>query len=135
MSYEPHDNDLLGAVCHNRVWRLFAGTVGEWILDYYSYDDSFSLDQPFRGNLYVVETKDGEAFLRAMAPYEVAPETLTRTSPEERKPLTFVVNFDTSTYVNGYFDLALEDHVPEGWNSTHGDPVSAVPEQLRRLWT
>lgn len=135
-----HVDDLIGITKYSSHWQLFAGTVAEWILDYTSYDPTFSpsgSDVVFRGNLLLVTENNASDFLAAMEPYRLSSEELRaffKTANCCNWPLVAMVDFDAKFYVNGFSEMPLHRYVPTGWKSIEGNPLEYVPEELRSIW-
>jgi hypothetical protein len=102
-------NDLLGAVMCKNYWRIFLGSVAEWILDYATYDPTFDPSEwteVFRNNLLRVDETLAEQNCSAMQPYELTPvdvKKLLREQGANYFPLAVVIDFDKKVVVNGFF--------------------------------
>jgi hypothetical protein len=132
-------DDIIGAVKLDSRWRFYAGTVGEWILDYLSYDPSASSrsEHPFRDGLLVVGNSNADAFCRAMQPYQLSEadvRALIRLRGGNNFPLGVVVNFDEKLFVNGCSEIPLHEYVPNGWTGVEGNSYDHVPNEVRSLW-
>lgn len=134
------DNELLGAVVFENNWRFFSGTIGEWIMDYKAYDPSYDAKKwpdVFRNNLLQVDESNASQFCEAMKAYELTiddvKELISENGPD-KVPLTILINFDTLVYVNGYYDLLLEDYIPKNWKGIMDDPLKYVPEFIKSIW-
>lgn len=139
-AHSLHANDLIGITKYRSHWQLFAGTVAEWILDYASYDPTFSPSRSevvFRGNLLIVTEDNASGFLAAMEPYELCPEDLRaffETANCCNWPLVVMVDFDARLYVNGFSEIPLHEYVPTGWKGVEGDPLEYIPDRFRSIW-
>lgn len=133
-------NDLIGVTRYNSRWRLFAGTVAEWILDYATYDPGFDpsgSETVFRGNLLTVNEENVDQFHDAMEPYELQPSELELFMQKVGRynwPLTVVVDFDNQFYVNGFSEISLHEYLPPGWKGIEGPPLDFVPAEIRQIW-
>jgi hypothetical protein len=134
-------DEYIGAVKLNTQWRFFHDVLSMWILDYASYDPEYNPANPrFRGwraNLLVVDVNNAQEYCEAMTSRELLPEQIPYTFTEygSQAPLTFVVNFDDRTFINGWQDnIAIDNYVPFGWNSMEDDPYKHIPGELRALW-
>lgn len=141
MSTKELDYDeLIGAVKHKSQWRFFAGTIAEWNLDYASYDPGYDPSKSsylFRGGLLTVDETKADAFCIAMSEHELSHDdvrSLVAEKGAEKVPLTVVVNFDEKLFVNGFYDLAIEEYVPTGWRGVFDDPLKYVPDEVRAIW-
>jgi len=133
---------LIGAVKWRSRWRYFAGTLGEWTLDYPAYDPSYQPapgDRSFRGGLLRVDQTNADQFCEVMRPYELRPEEI-RSWVKERGavnvPLMMVVDFDERKFVDGYHEAFVpkSEYVPAGWQGIDGDPYDHVPPEVSDLW-
>lgn len=135
-----HPDDLLGITKHKSQWRLFAGTVAEWILDYASYDPSFDTARSeviFRGNLLLVTEENVDGFHAAMAPYELQFSELRAYFEKvgsDNWPLMILVDFDKNLYINGFSDISLHEYIPAGWRGIEDVPLHYVPNEIRTIW-
>ena len=133
-------NEHLGAVKLHARWRFFAGYIGEWILDYQSYDPESNQAQwrsQFRGGLLRVDEKDAEQFCRVMSEREFTlaeVKALVEAQGPEKLPLTVVIDFDERLFVNGYYDRSIEEYVPPGWRGIFDDPLRYVPSEICSVW-
>jgi hypothetical protein len=135
---------LLGAVNLRGQWRLFAGSVGEWTLDYPACDPGWEPSEnerlEFRSGLLVVDVHNADEFCAAMQPYEVTTKTLVgwmQRVGQAAIPLTFVVDFDRRLFVHGY-DEPIEprgQYIPPSWTGIVDDPLDHVPAEIKDLWT
>jgi hypothetical protein len=67
-------NDLIGAVKRHGQWRLYGGTLAEWILDYAAYDpayDPITSAVYFWSGLLTVDETNTAQYIDAMTPYEL----------------------------------------------------------------
>ena len=115
----------------NGTWKLFAGTIGEWILDYKTYDPQYDPSKwkhVYRNNLLSVNENNAQEFCDAMQEFEVTLEDVDIS--RKGNPLlsiSVLVDFDAKTYVNGYSDFLLEKYVPLNWKVIVDDPLKFVP--------
>lgn len=136
-----HPDDLIGAVRHQHVWRLFAGTVAEWILDYPRYDPSFDPAQSkvdFRNNLLRVDETNAAEFCEAMKPYELLAQDiqqLVETGEIVNWPLMIMLDFDNKVLVNEFREVPIHEYVPAGWTAYEDLAIARVPESIQALWT
>jgi len=133
-------DEYIGAVHADGIWRFFAGTLAEWILDYNTYDPNYDPNKwsgTFRNNLLRVEVNQASAFQDAMRAHELSEadiKALVKERGADKVPLTVVVDFDERQFVNSYYDLALEEYVPPGWTAVFDDPQKYIPTPVRALW-
>jgi hypothetical protein len=137
-------NLLLGAVKLEGTWRVYAGTIGEWTLDYPAYEPE-SEDAPpeelqyFRSGLLRVDENNAKAFCAAMKEYEVPLDALKRWIEKEgvnNIPLLMLVDFDNRLFVHGYSEPIepTSNYIPSGWTGIVGNPLYYVSEEIRHLW-
>src|SRR5689334_7558961 len=104
------DSFLLGAVRLNERWRVYAGTLAEWTLDYPSYDPdneprSEEDRMSFRNGLWYVDENNAEEFCEAMQAYEIPLGVLRHWIAQKEAnavPLLMLVDFDNRLFVHGY---------------------------------
>jgi len=139
-SKELQQDELLGAVRLESKWRFFAGTLAEWILDYVSYDPNYDPAKwayVYRNNLLRVDETLASEFCDAMKEHEFLPDDIRRLVDEkgaDKIPLVVVVDFDNRIFVNGFYDIALEEYAPKWWTKYFGNPYEYVPQEVRSLW-
>jgi hypothetical protein len=133
-------NEYIGLVCSAGVWRCFTGMLAEWILDYRAYDPSYDPtkwpDTP-RNQLLQVGVDQAVEFQLIFEERELTKQGIQYILSTVGAPRAYpiaAVDFDTRRYVNGFYDLALEEYVPAGWISVFDDPLQYVSEDLRILW-
>jgi hypothetical protein len=134
------DIELPGLVKTGGDWHYALGTVGEWILDYATYDPTYDPQQRepvFRRGLMRVTPSDGPQFLHALSDNEIALADLgdfvRLNSTEESRP-TVLVDFDSGRFVSSYYDFSLESHTGRGWAAVFGDPLDAAPSDISKYW-
>ena len=135
---ELHIDQHGGLVHCNDEWFLVMGFVADFILDYASYDPTYSPDDyVFRDGLVVVTPNDGLQYLAALRSRSVArPEfaaLLERYGPDRTRPIA-LIDFDNALFVSSFFDQALEDEVGDGWTGSYSDPMAAAPAELQAIW-
>ena len=133
---------LIGAVKWRSRWRYFAGTLGEWTLDYRAYDPSYTPpagDKSFRGGLMCVDQSNADEFCAVMEPWELAPGEIAdwvKHHGSESVPLVMVVDFDERLFVHGYSESVepKSTYLPKGWQGIEDDPYKHVPSQVAAPW-
>lgn len=137
---ELQQDELLGAVRLGSKWRYFAGTLAEWILDYASYDpdyDPANWTYIYRNNLLRVDETLANEFCDAMKEHEFIPEDIRHLVDKkgaDKIPLAIVIDFDNLVFINGFYDLALEEYAPKWWTNYFGNPYEYVPPEVRDIW-
>jgi hypothetical protein len=128
----------VGAVKLHGVWRIFYGTLSEWILNYEDYAAPEEDLEGWRNGLLNVDENNGEEFCKYMAANEVPLSDvglLRGEGTEKQEPLTFVVNFDDKLFINGWMDmLPIHKWAPSHWERKKTSPYSYVPDTIRSLW-
>lgn len=131
-------DEHLGFVHNGGQWRMFAGYLAEWILDYASYDPGYTPQEwegLFRDGLLTVASEDGDRFcdaLRTRELYAPAASDAFKRDPRLRRRIHFLVDFDRGLFLSSFYDIALEDYVSEGWTPRFEDPIEGVPDEVRR---
>ena len=133
---------LIGAVKWRSRWRYFAGTLGEWTLDYRAYDPSYSPsvgDKSFRGGLICVDQSNADEFCVVMEPWELAPAEISVWVKQhgcDAVPLVMVVDFDKRFFVHGYSEPVepKSDYLPNGWQGVEDAPYNHVPDAVSAPW-
>ena len=133
-------DEYLGAVKIEDQWHLLALYIGEWILDYPSYDpisDKSEENNNYRQGLWVVDESNSKQFLQAMSNEEMSLEDIKRLVKKrgvQEVPLTYVVNFDEQLFVDGQPDRDIEEYVPANWKGIKDFPLNYVPDEIKDIW-
>lgn len=126
--------DIVGAVCSQNSWRLYAAPLGVWILDYASYAPNDPGLHTFRDGLSQVRPSDALKFLDLLSEHEITPavaKALAATG-EDAWGISVLVNFDSRTFLSSYFDLALEAYSGPEWAARFEDSLKEfLPHSLR----
>jgi hypothetical protein len=133
---------LIGAVKWRSRWRYFAGTLGEWALDYPAYDPAYRPspgDATFRGGLLRVDQSNADEFCAVMKPYELGTGTIARWVKQhgcDAVPLVMMADFDARFFVHGYTEPVepRSNYLPAGWDGVEGDPYEHVPPEVSAPW-
>ena len=133
--YKVHENQIIGAVRLNSEWRFYSGATGEWIMDYKSYDPSYDPEKwpnTFRNGILEVDVHNASEFCTAMKEYELTLDDVVETMREDKDlSLSILMDFDRKLYVNGYYDMLLEEYVPMGWVGISDDPTKFLSEDIK----
>lgn len=139
MKKELKRDECLGAVNFNGNWHFLALYVGEWILDYPSYEPySDKSKKNYRNGLWIVNEKTAAEFLEAMKNEEMSQDDvrqLIKEKSEDEIPLLFVINFDERLFVDGHPDRDIAEFVPEGWKGVEDSPLKYVPASIKSIWS
>lgn len=139
MKKELRYDEWLGAVKVESKWHLLGLHVGEWILDYPSYDPySNKSDSNYRNGLWIVNEMNAREFIEAMRDEELSLEDVERLVKKrgvEDAPLLYVIDFDKRLFVDGHPDRDVEEYVPQGWTGIKDFPLNYVPDEIKSVWT
>lgn len=129
-------DELIGVVISQGKWGIYHAYLGEWIMDYARYDPSYDAaadGKKFRNGLLVVDDSSIRAYLEWLEPYSVSLVDLSEFAHShgfsKARPV-FLVNFDEHLFVTGFYDVAIEGYVPQGWRGVYADPVEHLPQEL-----
>lgn len=137
---DMHPDDLIGVVKLDSKWRIFSGTVAEWILDYASYDPMFDpsrSDVVFRDNLLSIDNSNATQFLEAMAPYELDASTLKQFIDQRGGhdwQLSILIDFDRKLYINSFTEIPLHQYVPDKWIGLEDEAIKYAPFFIKEIW-
>jgi hypothetical protein len=127
------EEEWTGVATHEGRPFTITGNLGEFILDYASYDPAFVATgdmRGFRDGLVTVTADTAPRFLAALHAVPMTGEdvrALIESDQNEIDLLAFI-DFDARRYIHSYYDLALEDYLPKGWHGALGDPRKALDE-------
>lgn len=137
-------DEYLGAIKLKGKWYVFYELRGMWVLNHRTYHPSFQSEQypDWRPGLLVVNRENADEFINHLREQEkeLSIEELPRVRtagfeglglPE----LTFVIDFDEQLFVSAFPEnLAIHEHVPEGWKGIEDAPLEYVPPELKKIW-
>ena len=129
--------EWLGIALYQGKIFLIMGILAEFILDYKAYDPEYSSSREsssFRGGILTLTPNNISRFLstlnaRALTMSEIG--SLANSATDESELLAFI-DFDSQQYVHSYYDLALEDYIPQGWHGVLGNPRQKLQEIYSR---
>ena len=118
------NDDYLGCVKVNGVYLYYYGMLYEWVVDQVSYTGMTELSDGTEGSdIYLTR-------FEKQIPFEQVPKVSHYSSPLSSAPITFFVDFDNQIFVSGWHDnIALHNHVPEGWQGIEGNPYEFLPKR------
>ncbi len=151
------NNYLLGCIKHLGQYELYLMPIAWWILNHEKYDPEYhskrksvsfetgygpSKPEPiFRDNILNVTDERIEDYLSSIKEdkliFEDLKSILTDIS-EEYRQIYFFIDFDNKVFINGFFDIEVEDCLPDQiWKGEAGEPVNYLPLDLKKnieLW-
>ncbi|MDR1339814.1 MAG: hypothetical protein LBK58_07170 [Prevotellaceae bacterium] len=138
---------LVGSVKYKEKFYFYAMPVAWWILDYEKYSPSILSSKErrinFRNGVLVVTDYNIKPYLESIQEYKLTHKELSeiiyeidRKYPEEGYAyLNFFIDFDKKEYINGFYDIELEDYLPdESWKGKFDEPLKYLPLHLRAQW-
>lgn len=135
---------ILGGVRSHGQWRVYAGTLGEWTLDYIAYEpeaEFVPLEEikHFRNGLLRIDENNAEAFCFAMQSREVPLDVLKQwveMSGVSQVQILMMVDFDNCLFVHGYSEPIEPkgNYIPSHWKGIVGNPLDYLPEEISSLW-
>jgi hypothetical protein len=128
-----NEGEWLGIALYQGEIFLITGILAEFILDYRAYDPEYSSSREssgFRGGVLTLTPNNISQFLsmlnaRALTMTEM--ESLANSATDGSELLAFI-DFDSQQYVHSYYDLALEEYIPQGWHGVLGNPRQKLKE-------
>jgi hypothetical protein len=132
-----NEGEWLGIALYQGAIYLITGILVEFILDFGAYDPEYSSSREsssFRGGVLTLAPDNISQFLstlnaRALTMPEV--ESLANSATDKFELLAFI-DFDSQQYVHSYYDLALEEYIPQGWHGVLGNPRQKLKEIYSR---
>jgi hypothetical protein len=141
------ENHLLGGVKYEENFYFYVMPVAWWILDYGKYSPSILNSKErqinFRNGIVVVTGNNIKPYLESIQEYRLTQKELSEIIYEidEKYPeegyghLNFFIDFDKKEYVNGFYDIELEDYLPdESWKGKFDEPLTYLPRHLQAQW-
>lgn len=139
-------NALLGCIKFEGNYYFYLMPVAWWILDYKKYDPKNSKEDNFnfRNNIFVVTNENVDFFMKSIEDDKISliqlQEIIKKYSTEKYKYdnynyLYFYIDFDKYIYINGLFDVGLEDYLPDpSWTGKFDNPLNYMPEDIKKIW-
>jgi len=136
-------NSLLGCIYSNGNYNFYLMPVAWWILDYKKYDPEHSSDNnsQFRNNIYTLTESNKNQFIESIKEDKISIEDIKSINEHYKgtddiyySRLSFFISFDNNIYINGFYDLELEDYLPEKWTGKFDEPIKYLPIELQKLW-
>lgn len=114
--------------------------IAWWILNHKKYDpdyDPAKWESVFRDNILNVTDDKIEAYLSSIKEDKLNLKdtgSVIMKVPIELRQAYFFVDFDTKTFINGFFDIEVEEYLPDQhWKGEAGNPVNYFPGELKRI--
>lgn len=132
-------DQYIGAVKYKNVWRLYYALLDMWVLRYEDYDGPYQpKESEWRYGIVNVDENNAGEYIETLSPNEISPEEIPytyRSNNEAQEPLSFVINFDSFVFVNGWNDmLPVHTWAPSHWSRWRDSPYKYIPEKYRKLW-
>jgi hypothetical protein len=141
------ENYILGSVKYKDNFYFYLMPVAWWILDYEKYSPSILNSKKrqidFRNGVLTVTDNNIKLYLESIQKYGLSQKELheiinviDKKYPEEGYAyLNFFMDFDKKEYINGFYDIVLEDYLPdESWKGTFDEPLKYLPPHLQAYW-
>ncbi len=107
-------------------------------MDYKSYNPNYDpkeWNEVFRNNILEVNEGKANDFCKAMENQEfLLHDIRMNKSDGSRFVLSVLIDFDSRLYVNGYYDILLEEYIPKNWVGIFDDPLKHVPDNVKQLF-
>lgn len=135
---EKLKNDyLFGFINYGNEINFYLMPVAFWILNYHKYDPTFDSQKwnyIFRNNILNVTKDRTQDYLESIQEDKVDIEEMSRyiSAKNQMIELNFFVDFDKRLFVNGFFDIAVEDYLPDAeWKGLFDSPENFLPNNLK----
>ena len=130
-------DDALAAVKFKGSWRFFFDMEVMFLLDYSSYDHTYSpLPGQSRYGTLVVDETNAAKWMESLSG-ELTLEQLPNTywqDTEARVLPTFVIDFDKKLWVGGGWKMdqsPLHEYQPQDWTALEGNVMEYVPDEIK----
>jgi hypothetical protein len=147
------NNYLLGCIKYNDQYTLYLMPIAWWILNYekydpeypskrksVSYESGYGISKPepvFRDNVLNVTDERIEGYLSSIKDDKLIFEDLKfilKDVSEEYRQVYFFIDFDNKIFINGFFDIGVEEYLPDlTWKGEAGEPINYLPSEWRRF--
>lgn len=134
------DGYVLGLVFYKSTLMMYMAPSAWFVMDYAKYDPSITTSEErsgkFRDGVLLVDNSTVLAYLKSMQPDAISIDELQAELPNRKDSLqpTFLIDFDSHRYVSWYFDIDYEEYIPSGWEGVFDNPLSYLPDEVRRIW-
>lgn len=132
------ENYLFGCIKYNQVFNFYLMPLAYWILNYKKYDPNYNPEKwsfVFRDNILNVLDKDVASYLRAIKIDKLNIfefENSMKNIPSNYRALYFFIDFDKKKFINGFYDLDVENYLPDHtWSDEFGNPIDYIPNEFK----
>lgn len=132
------ENYLFGCIKYNQVFNFYLMPLAYWILNYKKYDPNYNPEKwsfVFRDNILNVLDKDVALYLRAIKIDKLNIfefENSMKNIPSNYRVLYFFIDFDKKKFINGFYDLDVENYLPDHtWSDEFGNPTDYIPNEFK----
>ena len=136
---------LLGCIKVKSTHKFYLMPLAWWILDYKKYDPDHSdeKDLSFRNGIYTVSDTKITEYMNSINEdiidifdVQAIISIVSQQFPDENYSyLYFYIDFDKKSYVNGLYDIELENYLPDStWTGKYDTPLNYLPEDLKDIW-
>jgi len=134
------ENHLIGCIKYKNDFQFYLMPVAWWILDYESYSPSILKEDEFnfRNGIYNVIDDRVEDYLNSINIDKITysdVKYINQNFSDEYSRIVFFIDFDDKKYINGFFDIDVEEYLPDtAWvGKSDWDPINYFPENLKNL--
>jgi hypothetical protein len=134
------NNYLLGCIKYLGRYELYLMPIAYWILNYKKYDpeyDPAKWESVFRDNILNVTDGEITGYLNSITGDKLNledMESIMKDGSPEYRQLYFFINFDNKKFVNGFYDIEVEEYLPDqNWDGESGNPIDYLPNELKRV--
>jgi hypothetical protein len=141
------ENYILGCIKYKGNYSFYLMPIAWWILNYAKYSPSILENKErvanFRNGILVVDKENIKLYLKNIEEDKLTDKELMEISneinrkyPEEGYSyLNFFIDFDNKEYINGFYDIEMEDYLPDDtWNGKFDEPLKYLPSELRQCF-
>lgn len=138
ISQKLDENYLFGCIKYKTRYNIYLMPIALWILNYQKYDPDYKPEiwsYIFRDNILNVTDDKIELFFISITKYKlniVDLDTYMGINKNSHSTLRFFIDFDKKIFVNGFFDVSIEEYLPDNsWEGLFGYPSEYIPYSFR----
>lgn len=128
---------ILGCIRYKNEHQFFIMPVAWWVLDYPKYSPSILIQDiyNFRNGVYIVKDNRIVDYLNSIAEDKISlseVKNIMENFDEEYSRITFFIDFDNKQFINGFFDIEIEEYLPdEGWTGKFDyEPINYISKDV-----
>jgi uncharacterized protein YpiB (UPF0302 family) len=138
---------ILGCMKYENNYNFYLMPIAWWILNYIKYSPSILEDNErrknFRNGVLIVTNENHKDFFASIEEDKIMENELLeiirnispKYSEEGYSYLTFYIDFDNNEYINGFYDIELENYLPDNtWKGKFDEPLKYLPKELQEYW-